>query len=250
MTASFRERLRRGDTLFGTMVTLASPEVAELLSGLGFDWLFIDMEHAPFGALHVQRILQAMDERCHGVVRVPGNAEVWIKRAVDLGCAGIIVPQVNCAEDAARAVRWAKYPPEGCRGVGIGRAHRYGLGFAEYVERANQDLAIVVQAEHVDSVRNIASIVDVPGVDAVLIGPYDLSGSLGKPGQVDDEQVRNEIDTVRRACRSAGMPLGAFGVSAEAVRPFIAQGYSLIVAGTDALFVGTAAKQTLAALKR
>jgi 2-dehydro-3-deoxyglucarate aldolase/4-hydroxy-2-oxoheptanedioate aldolase len=249
MTLSLRERLKRGDTLIGTLVTLASPEVAELLSGMGFDWLFIDMEHGPLDVLPVQRILQAIVNECQAVIRVPANDEVWIKRAIDLGCAGIVVPQVNCADDAERAVRTSKYPPEGRRGVGIGRAHRYGFGFAEYVERANRDLAVIVQAEHVDAVGNIASIVAVPGIDAVLIGPYDLSGSMGVPGRVDDPQVRAKIETVRATCQEAGTPLGVFGVTVDAVRPYVDQGYSLIAVGTDALFMGAAAKQALTALR-
>jgi len=250
MKPSFRERLRGGDTLIGTIVSLPSPEVAELLSGLGFDWLFIDMEHSPLDPLHAQRLLLALKGRCDGVVRVPSNAQVWIKKATDLGCAGIIVPQVNCAEDAERAVCWAKYRPEGSRGIGIARAHRYGLGFAEYVGRANQDLAVIVQVEHVDAVANIASIVDVPGVDAILVGPYDLSGSLGKPGMVHDALVQKKIEQVRAMCQDVGMPLGIFGTNAEAVKPFIDQGYSLIAVGMDVLFLGTLAQQTLAALRK
>jgi 2-dehydro-3-deoxyglucarate aldolase len=249
MTTSLRERLRAGDTLIGTLVTLAAPEVAELLSSQGFDWLFADMEHGPLGVLDVQRILQAMAPGCYGIVRVPASGEVWIKRALDLGCAGIIVPQVNSARDAQQVVSWARYPPEGTRGVGIGRAHGYGMRFGEYVSRANQEIAVIVQAEHVEAVRHIAEIAAVPGVDAVLVGPYDLSGSMGKPGQVGDADVQAQIAHVRETCLAAGMPLGVFGVSADAVRPFMAEGYTLIAVGTDALFMGTAAAGTLAALR-
>jgi len=249
MRTSFRQRLRGEETLIGTIVSLASPEVAELLSSLGYDWLFVDMEHGPLGTMEAQRVLQATSAQCSAVVRVPANGEVWIKRALDLGCDGIIVPAVNSAEDARQAVRWARYPPLGARGVGIGRAHGYGMRFAEYVARANEDVAVIVQAEHRDAVADIEAIVRVPGVDAVLIGPYDLSGSLGKPGQVDDPEVWAHIERVRTACQGAGMPLGVFGASADAVRPFIAQGYTLIAVGLDTLFLGTAAAGTLQALR-
>jgi 2-keto-3-deoxy-L-rhamnonate aldolase RhmA len=183
------------------------------------------------------------------VVRVPANAEVWIKRVTDLGPDGIIVPQVNSAEDAARAVRWAKYPPQGTRGVGIGRAHGYGLGFDAYVARANDELAVIVQAEHVEAVRHIDEIARVPGVDAVLIGPYDLSGSMDKIGQVGDPEVQAQIERVRAVCQAAGMPLGVFGAGADAVRPYLAQGYRLIAVGMDALYMGTAARQALSDLR-
>ena len=250
MTDSLRDQLARGTPLIGTIVSLAAPEVAELISGVGFDWLFIDMEHAPLGALDVQRLLQAMRPGCRSVVRVPANEEAWIKRAADLGCDGILVPLVNSAESAARAVRWARYPPAGSRGVGIGRAHGYGLSFEDYVQRANHDLALIVQAEHIEAVRHIDEIVRVPGVDAVFIGPYDLSGSLNKPGQVGDPEVQAAVERVRQVCQEAGMPLGVFGATAEAVRPFVEQGYTLVAVGMDTLYMGTAAGQTLAALKK
>jgi 2-dehydro-3-deoxyglucarate aldolase len=249
MTATFRERLRRGDTLIGTIVSLPAPEVAELLSGLGFDYLFVDMEHSALDPIHAQRLLQSMADGCDAIVRVPANDEVWIKKAADLGCAGIVVPLVNAAEDAQRAVRWAKYPPQGTRGVGIARAHRYGMGFGPYVERANRDLAVIVQAEHAQAVEHITEIVSVAGVDAVLIGPYDLSGSLGRPGQVDDPVVQEHIARVHTTCQKAGMPLGVFGVDVGAVKPFMEQGYSLIVVGMDSLFMGVAARQALSALR-
>jgi 2-keto-3-deoxy-L-rhamnonate aldolase RhmA len=182
-------------------------------------------------------------------VRVPEAAEVPIKKALDLGAHGIIVPQVNTAEQAANVVRFARYAPEGARGVGLARAHGYGQRFREYLETANSETAVIVQAEHVQAVENIESIVRVPGVDAVLLGPYDLSASLGKMGQIDDPAVVAAIRRVTDVCRAAGMPLGYFGVTAAAVRPYVALGYTLIVAGVDTLYLGNGAKALLAELR-
>jgi 2-keto-3-deoxy-L-rhamnonate aldolase RhmA len=127
-------------------------------------------------------------------------------------------------------------------------AQGYGQRFREYLDAANREIAVIVQAEHALAVENIEAIVRVPGVDAVLLGPYDLSASLGKMGQVDDPVVVRAIRRVTDACRAAGMPLGYFGVTAAAVTPFAAQGYTLIVAGVDTLFLGNAAKALLAEL--
>ena len=248
MTPSFRQRLIAGERLNGTLISLGSPEVAEVLAGLGFDWFFLDNEHSPLEALELQGIIRAAGSTpC--VVRVSHSAEVPIKKALDIGAAGIIAPMVNSAEQAAQVVSWAKYPPAGTRGVGIGRAHGYGLKFQDYVQRANAEVAVIVQCEHIDAVNNIEAIVRVPGVDAVLIGPYDLSASMGRLGQVTHPEVVAAIDRVTAACRTVNVPLGIFGLSAQAVQPYIERGYTLIVAGVDTVLLGQAAAQLLAQLK-
>ena len=249
MGHEFRARLKGGEILLGTMVTLPSAAAAEILAGLGFDWLFIDGEHGPLETRELGEILQAVSHKTACIVRVPEAAEVPIKRALDLGAHGIIVPQVSTAEQAANVVRFARYAPEGARGVGLARAHGYGQRFREYLDMANSETAVIVQAEDVRAVENIESIVRVPGVDAVLLGPYDLSASLGKMGQIDDPAVVAAIRRVTGVCRAAGMPLGYFGVTAGAVKPYVALGYTLIVAGVDTLYLGNGAKALLAELR-
>jgi 2-keto-3-deoxy-L-rhamnonate aldolase RhmA len=249
MAHDFRARLKSRDKLLGTMVTLASAASAEVLASLGFDWLFIDGEHGPLETRELGEILQAVGHKTACIVRVPEAAEVPIKKALDLGAHGIIVPQVNTAEQAASVVRWARYAPEGARGVGLARAHGYGVTFREYLSSANRDIAVIVQAEHVRAVENIEAIVRVPGVDAVLLGPYDLSASLGKMGQIDDALVVAAIGRVTDVCRAAGMPLGYFGVTAAAVQPYVARGYTLIVAGVDTLYLASGAKALLEELR-
>jgi 2-keto-3-deoxy-L-rhamnonate aldolase RhmA len=245
----FRARLKRGDALLGTMVTLPSPPSAEVLASLGFDWLFVDAEHGPLETAELLGILTAVNRRAACLVRVPSCDAVQIAKVLDLGADGIIVPQVNTPEQAAAAVRFARYPPEGARGVGLARAHGYGLKFKEYVDSANREIAVVVQAEHAIAVENIDSIARVPGVDAVLLGPYDLSASLGKMGQVDAPEVVAAIGRVTDACRAAGMRLGYFGVNAAAVRPYVGRGYTLIVAGVDTTLLAGAARGLLAELR-
>jgi 2-keto-3-deoxy-L-rhamnonate aldolase RhmA len=249
MANDFRARLKRGEKLLGTMITLPSMPVAEVLASLGFDWLFLDAEHGPLETSELLGILTAVNRRAACIVRVPSCDSVQIAKALDLGADGIIVPQVNTPEQAADAVRFARYPPEGARGVGLARAHGYGLKFKEYVEAANREIAVIVQAEHATAVDNIDAIARVPGVDAVLLGPYDLSASLGKMGQVDDPLAVGAIQRVTDACRAAGMPLGFFGVNAAAVRPYVGRGYTLIVAGVDTTLLAGAARALLAELR-
>ncbi len=249
MTVSFRARLKAGETLIGTMVTIPTPSVAEILADVGFDWLFIDGEHGALGTSDVLGILQAVGDRVPCIVRVPAAEESPIKRVLDLGAAGIIVPQTNTAEQVADVVRYSRYAPIGARGVGLGRAHGYGLRFQEYMDTANEEVVVIVQAEHADAVKNIEAMVAVPGIDAVLLGPYDLAASLGKMGQINDPVVTGAIDRVTAACQKVNMPLGIFGVTADAVRPPIEQGYTLIAVSVDTLFLGTAAKTMLSQLR-
>lgn len=245
----FKSRLAAGELLLGSMVTLPSPAVAEILVQLGYQWLFVDGEHGPLETAEVLAILQAVGNQVPCIVRVPAAAEVPIKKMLDLGAAGIIAPQVNTAQQAADVVAWSLYAPEGRRGVGLARAHGYGLNFQEYVESANQEITVIVQAEHIEAVENIEQIVQVEGIDAVLLGPYDLAASLGKMGQVDDPEVTGAIDRITAACQEAGLPLGIFGVSADAIRPYIEKGYNLVVAGTDTIFLASAGGQMLGDLQ-
>ncbi|MBN1196952.1 MAG: 2,4-dihydroxyhept-2-ene-1,7-dioic acid aldolase [Candidatus Aminicenantes bacterium] len=250
MHTTFRQRLQKGELLCGIFVTLGIPECGEILAASGFDWICIDTEHAPLSPIHVQRILQGTAGRCTSLVRIASASEVAVKQALDTGASGIIVPLVNSPEDARRVVNWARYAPEGSRGVGLARAHGYGKNFTKYMQRANLETVVVVQAEQREAVERIKEIADVPGLDAVFIGPYDLSASLGYPGEVDHPEVTRAIKRIFAACRDAGKATGVFGINASAVRPFIQQGFTLVAAGVDAMVMGTAAANLCAEMKQ
>jgi 2-dehydro-3-deoxyglucarate aldolase/4-hydroxy-2-oxoheptanedioate aldolase len=193
-------------------------------------------------------MLQAKSNNCSAFVRIPINDDVYIKRVLDLGADGIIVPQVNTPEEAKRAVLASKYPPVGTRSAGIARAHKYGLDFAGYVQEANEKLAVILQIEHVEAVRNIDTILAVAGIDAIIIGPYDLSGSFGKLGRIDDAEVQEAIVTVFKACKKHGMPIGIFALHSEQATTYIRQGYELVALGIDVHYLCTAAKAALESL--
>lgn len=249
MTQTFRSRLLKGDQLLGTMLTLDSADVAELLALTGFDWLFIDGEHGPFDTRGIKSILQAVARRSCCLVRIPSIDEVHIKRALDVGADGIIAPQVNTAEQAANVVSACRYPSQGSRGAGLARAHGFGNRSREYNASANDEIVVVVQAEHRLAVENIEAIVAVPGIDCILVGPNDLSASLGKPGQVTDPEVVDSIRRVASVCQSSGIPLGIFGMDATAVKSWREEGFTLIVAGIDTILLGAAARNLLSELQ-
>jgi len=245
---SFAERMRKGELLIGTLVSLPSPEVTEILAHAGYDWLFIDAEHGAFNPQQAQSLLQAAGT-CPCIIRVPSSDEMWLKKALDIGAAGVIVPQVHTPEQARAIVKCCKYSPAGTRGVGIGRAHKYGMEFENYLKTANKQTAVILQAESKQAIENIDAITAIEGVDGILIGPYDLSASLGRMGQVTHPTVIAAIDKVSKSCKKAGVKLGYFGVSAEAVNPYIKKGFTLITVGADAIFLTRAAKDTLAAVR-
>jgi 2-dehydro-3-deoxyglucarate aldolase/4-hydroxy-2-oxoheptanedioate aldolase len=242
---SFRQRLKRGDRLFGAFQTLPSPEIAEIFAESGYDWIFVDMEHTTLDVGDVQCILQAAGDRCACIVRVPSKEEFWIKGVLDAGADGIIVPHVNTADEVRHIVDVCLYPPDGSRSVGLSRAQKFGLKFEDYMKNANQNVTIIPQIEHIDGVQNIAEIVKVPGISAIFIGPYDLSGSLGKLGKIEDLQVQQSIQNIKDACKEAGMPVGIFCMDAESASFYVNNGFTLLSVGMDILFIGKSARETL-----
>lgn len=248
LAISFLERVASEKPLLGTLISTNSTEVAEALSLCGFEWVFIDVEHSVVDLVAAQHIIQTISPRTYGVVRVPDNSVEHFKKALDSGCDGIVVPMIKSVSEAERAVRFAKYAPLGERSVGLARAQAYGLNFDGYLQSANQKIALILQIEHKDAVERVEEIVAVPGVDAILIGPYDLSASMGLLGQTSAVPVVEAIKRVRKACRNAKMPFGAFCMTATQARDEITEGGRLIVLGSDLLFMTKNAKSELESL--
>jgi 2-dehydro-3-deoxyglucarate aldolase/4-hydroxy-2-oxoheptanedioate aldolase len=248
-TTNFRSRLLQRERLVGTIISIPAPALAEMCADAGFDWLFLDMEHGALDLHDVEQIAQAVNGRCACVVRVPSNDRVWIGRVLDLGVSGIIVPQVNSADEAQRAVAAAKYPPQGTRGVGTGRASRYGARLSEYLAHANDETAVIAQIEHVDAVRNVEHIAQVGGVDGFMIGPFDLSGSFGKPGHFEEDDVQAAITRVRDVALARQMPVSVFCPTVEQAQRVQHEGYTLLLVSADNLLFGRAARALLEALR-
>lgn len=228
---------------------MSAPQVAEIISNSGFDWVLIDLEHSAISLESVQNSLQIMGDKILKIVRVPGNDEIWIKRVLDTGCDGILVPMINSAAEALKVIQQSKYPLEGKRSVGLSRAHSFDPGFSDYVENANRDLVIMIQIEHKDGVRNIDEILRVKGIDAVFIGPYDLSASMGLTGQQGHPEVRSAIELIKDKCRKAGLPYGIFGMTAESLIPEVKDGCTFVLCGVDAALLVNSYRDLLKTLR-
>jgi 2-keto-3-deoxy-L-rhamnonate aldolase RhmA len=249
MLTTLRDALQAGKPLIGTLLTVASPEVAEALALMGFDWIFIDLEHGSLSIKDAQTAIQAVAERSFTMVRVPDGTPENIKRVMDTGCSGIIVPMVSSESYARKIVALAKYPPLGERSLGLGRAQGYGLRFAEYLASANAQTAVVVQIEHRDAIASVDQILAVPGIDALFVGPYDLSNSMGLVGQVGHPQVVAAIDKVRAACARKNLPMGIYCSNADQARNEIEAGVRIVAVGTDIMHMANSARSTLEALR-
>lgn len=226
-TPSLKQRLANNELTIGSWVTLGHPSIAEIMASAGFDWLVIDAEHSTIELSEIQLLIQAMDARdCPAIVRVTSNDPNQIKRVMDAGASGVMVPSVNSAADAAAAVNSTYYPPTGTRGVGLARAQAYGAGFNSYVDWLENHAVVVVMIEHRDAVENIDEILDVPGVDAFIIGPYDLSASMGMPGNLTHPDVQA---TIARICE-AGLAHGKTG-GIHVVEPDLEELYRQIDSG-------------------
>ncbi|MBW0448214.1 2-dehydro-3-deoxyglucarate aldolase [bacterium M00.F.Ca.ET.228.01.1.1] len=231
---SFRHAVRSGDTLIGCWASLASPIVTELLGVIGFDWMLLDAEHAPNDVLTlIPQLMSLKDSRSAPVVRPPANDSVVIKRLLDSGFSNFLVPFVDNADDAARAVAATRYPPQGVRGVSVAhRGNRYAT-VPGYFDMANQNVCVIVQIESRAAVDSIDAILAVDGVDAVFVGPSDLAASYGHLGNAAHPQVQQAIAHVFERAQAAGKPSGILApVQADAER-YLAMGCRVIAVCAD-----------------
>lgn len=239
-----KARLAAGELTLGSWITLAHPAIAEIMGRAGFDWMVIDTEHSVIDNGDTQALIHALDAAgCPALVRLTSNHADQIKRAMDAGATGVMVPLVRNAEDARQAVDAVYYPPRGRRGVGLARAQGYGAGFQSYLDWLAGNAVVVVMIEHVEAVERIDQILAVENVDAFIVGPYDLSASMGKPGATDDPEVHAALDQLLAAGRRAGKPGGLHvvepdpaSISRHIAAGFRFLGYSLDIRTLDALF--------------
>lgn len=249
ITANVKQKLAGGHVSFGSWLRLGSPAVAEVMARMGFDWLIIEGEHAAADMATVQAILQAMNGTdTVPILRVPWNDPVTVKVALDVGVKGIMFPMVNSRQEAEDAVRACRYPPEGVRGLGPGRATLYGLHRAEYLREANEDLLIYIIIEHDQAVRNVDEIVSVPGIDGAFFGYSDYAASIGLTGQTDHPRVHEARRAVLAATRRAGIAAAYAAGSVEQARQLVEEGFRLVTVSSDAGFIGDGARAALTAL--
>jgi 2-keto-3-deoxy-L-rhamnonate aldolase RhmA len=252
MGNAFRDRLaqRAEHCPVGTWVMSASPLVAEAIGHAGFDWAVIDMEHTPLDLMEVIHLLQAVaGTPMTPVVRVPWNETVTIKRVLDAGGQTLLIPFVQDAEQARAAVAATRYPPAGVRGMaGMSRSSRFGTA-PNHLVQANAQVSVIVQLETPESIAQLEAIAAVPGVDALFVGPGDLSGSMGYPGQLTHPNVMAlMVDAAARA-RRLGMPIGTVGGTPEVVQQYRAAGYDFLAIASDLGLMMRACSSALQALR-
>jgi 4-hydroxy-2-oxoheptanedioate aldolase len=231
------QALKKGQPAVGTWLSLGSITAARFMARSGFDWLTVDIEHSLVGietAVHMFATIA--DAGCTALARVPSNRHVHIKRVLDNGAHGIVVPMVNSREDALAAVSAVKYPPIGTRSVG-GSVHalNFQASANDYYARANDEILIVLQCEHIDAVRNADSIFSVPGIDAIFVGPNDLAASMrspdGKPPSA--AQTAEAMKEILAACKRNKVAAGVHTFSGEEAVQKIEEGWQFIAVGSE-----------------
>lgn len=232
----------------GSWITIGNPSVAEIMADAGFDWLCIDLEHSSIDYFEVQQLILTIQSKgLRAFVRVGENNIRIIKRVLDAGADGIIIPSVNSANDAIKAVNSVRYPPHGKRGVGLSRAQGYGFEFEKYRDNKMNDIILIVQIEHIDAINELELILSIEGIDGTFIGPYDLSGSLGVPAKWEDIEFKKAIAKYEKIVKKYDKLIGYHVVSTDfnLVHEKISNGYNFVAFGFDALFLGTIIRNEL-----
>ena len=238
---SLKAKIKNKAVTIGSWITLGHTSVAEIMAKAGFDWLAIDMEHSAITLHEAQELIKVIElSGIVPLVRIGENSQYQIKRVMDAGAHGIIVPMVNCNEDAIKAVNAVKYPPTGQRGVGLARAQGYGLEFERYRDWVNEESIVIVQIEHIEAVNNLEEILSVDGVDGFIVGPYDLSASLGRPGDFECPALIEALEYVKGISGKMDVVSGFHVVQpkVEEVMEKIKEGYRFIGFSLDTLFLG------------
>lgn len=245
-------KLAGGERAIGTWTYIGHPDVAEMLGRAGYDWLLFDLEHGTLTIDTLQVLLQASaGGTAVPLVRVPLGDPILVGKALDAGARGIVFPMVSTRQDAERAVRACKYPPQGLRGMAPRRCSAYGDSFHEYVATANDETLVVVMIETPQAVDNLDEILSVPGVDAALVGAGDLSLLMGHVADRDHPEFQSALHAVLDACRRHGVAPGMAYTSTPAkASQFLDMGFRLVGLGQDDDFLLNGARDALRGLNR
>jgi len=249
---NLKAKLKKNELTIGSWITLAHPAIAEIMAKAGFEWLVVDLEHSVITIREAEELIRII-ELC-GVtplVRLSANDPVQIKRVMDAGAHGVIVPMVNSVEDAKKTVDAVYYPPIGSRGVGLARAQTYGADFEGYKAWLKDNAIVIVQIEHIKAVNNLEEILAVDGVDGFIVGPYDLSGSLNIPGEFSHPEMLSALDRIKDISKRVKKPSGFHVVQPDVdmLIKKIDEGYRFIAFSVDFLFLGRACRDSIRKIK-
>lgn len=249
---TLKQKIRNNELTIGTWLTIPHQSIVEILATANFEWITIDIEHS---ALSMSEIISMIGHiqgnNMKALVRIYDNDPIIIKRVLDAGADGIIVPMVKNKVEAQQIVDSVYYPPKGKRGVGLSRAQGYGTTFDKYKDNIDNDIIIIAQIEHIDAINNLEEILAIPEIDATLVGPYDLSASMGKPGQYHLPEVQKAIEKYDAQCDSKNKPKGAHVISSnsEETKAKIDLGYTFLAFSLDFFFLGDKAREEMEKFK-
>ncbi|MGB0879387.1 MAG: HpcH/HpaI aldolase family protein [Polaribacter sp.] len=251
--STLKEKLEKHQLSLGSWLTIPHQAVIEILGTAGFEWLTIDMEHSPISIETIMNLIGHIQaNEMQALVRVSKNEEVAIKRVLDAGADGVIVPMIRNKEEAIQAVNYVKYPPLGKRGVGLNRAQKYGTAFNSYKKWVENHAVVIAQIEHIDAVTHLEDIFSVPGIDGIIVGPYDLSASMGYPGEYDRQDVKDALEKIDIITKKLNKPLGFHVVDSDHSKVIekINKGYSFLAFSLDFFFLGDKARDEMNSLKK
>lgn len=252
MTKSLKSKLKDHDLALGGWAMIGHASIIEIMAKAGFDWVCVDLEHTSTTYDQVENMIRAADiAKVPTLTRLTNNDKNQIKRVMDCGASGIIVPMVKTAEEARAAVEAMQYPPLGHRGVSLHRGTGFGPQFDEYRDWLAKEAVCIVQIEHIDAVNNCEEIFAVDGVDGYFMGPYDLSASMGLTGQLDHPDVIAAMDKVRDTAKKMNTPGGLHVVepNEELLKESIAKGFTFLAYSIDTRIIDTACRAGIAAAR-
>ena len=253
---SLKEKIQSGELTIGSWITLGNTGIAEILANAEYDWLVVDLEHTTISLEQAGELIRTIElSGVPSLVRLTSNDENQIKRVMDAGATGVVVPMVKNVEDAKSAVAAIHYPPLGNRGVGLARAQKYGEAFQEYLKwqsDANDGPVVVVQIEHIDAVNNLKNILSVEGVDAFIIGPYDLSCSMGIPGEFNNPKFKQVVESIISISNEMNAVSGLHVVEPDLLKldEAIKIGHKFIAYSVDIRMLAVMAKSGVDRIKR
>ncbi len=233
---NIKSKLINNELTIGSWITIAHPAIAEIMAKAGFDWLTVDLEHSVITIREAEELIRVINlHNIPSLVRLTENDASQIKQVMDAGANGIVVPMVNYKADAEKAVAAVYYPPKGKRGVGLARAQGYGATFNNYRDWLDNEAVIIVQIEHIEAVNNLEEILAVEGIDGYIIGPYDLSASMGMPGKLEHPDVIEAIEKIKTIGTAMNKPGGLHVVepNTEQLRQSIEKGFKFLAYSLD-----------------
>lgn len=245
-----KAKIKNGEAVFGTFFSSYSADVAEVLGVAGLDFIVIDCEHGPGSPESIVNSIRAAEASgATPIVRVTENTRTGILRYLDIGAHGILVPQIESAKQTEQVVKYAKYSPQGIRGMAMPRASAWGIGGNDYTRIANEETLIIVQCENTACLDEIDTVAKVPGLDIIFFGPYDMSQSLGVPGHIKHPLMLDAKKRILSATKKAGIAAGIFVKTVEDARKAQEDGWQLIAMGIDIATLGMVYKNYVEAFK-